>query len=79
MLAGLDEDYAFGAICELLERFALEQGMPVHNLLPSFLSRHGPDLWVSAFDQHPNEVAHAIVADSLLPFVTRLLAEVERR
>lgn len=73
VLAGLDEDCPFRDICELLVEFAPSHDMPAHSLLPAFLGRHGPDLWVSSFGQHPNEEAHAIAAESLLPFVIGLL------
>lgn len=78
VLADLDRaDYPFGAICEEVESFARTHDIPVLSLLPAFRGRNGPDLWVSAFDQHPNERAHAIAAESLLPFVRDLLARSE--
>jgi len=74
VLAGLEAwEYPFQDVCDLLAGFATEAGMPVHDLLPAFRGRSGPDLWVSALDQHPNAAAHAIAAESLLPFVRRLL------
>lgn len=75
VLAALGDDYPFQEICDLLEDFAIGQDMPVHSLLPAFRGRSGPELWVSPFDQHPNEAAHAIAAESLLPFVIELLRE----
>jgi len=30
-------------------------------------------LWVSSYDQHPNEQAHLIAANSILPFLRELL------
>jgi hypothetical protein len=78
VLADLDRaDYPFGAICEEVESFARAHDIPVLSLLPAFRGRKGPDLWVSAFDQHPNERAHAIAAGSLLPFVRELVARSE--
>lgn len=47
--------------------------MPTHDLLPAFLGRDASRLWVSAWDQHPNAEAHAVAAQSLLPFVRGLL------
>ena len=73
VLAGLDEDYHFEPICSLLEEFATEAGMPVHSLLEAFRGKRGPDLWVSPHDQHANESAHAIAAESLLGFLADLL------
>ncbi|MDP6762640.1 MAG: SGNH/GDSL hydrolase family protein [Planctomycetota bacterium] len=73
ILAGLDDDYQFEPLCTLLEEFAREAGLPTHSLLPTFRGLHGPDLWVSPHDQHPNERAHALAAESLLPFLSDLL------
>jgi lysophospholipase L1-like esterase len=74
VLAGLrGDDYPFQGICDLLADFASDEGMAVHALLPDFRGLAGPDLWVSALDQHPNEEAHRIAARSLLPFVAELL------
>ena len=77
VLAGLDDDYPFAAICELLVDFGEREGFATFSLLPTFMGRRGPELWVSPFDQHPNERAHAITAEALLPFVTKLLKQVE--
>jgi lysophospholipase L1-like esterase len=74
VLIDLDESHPFAGIQELLVRFARENDIPVHDLLPAFLGRSAPDLWVSPLDQHPNEEAHALAAASLLPFVQELLA-----
>lgn len=65
--------YPFQDICELLEGFAAEHGMPTLNLLDAFRGEHGPDLWVSPFDQHPNERGHVIAAEAITPFVSDLL------
>lgn len=76
VLAGLDEEpYPFERITRLLERFARQHDVPVHDLLEDFRGLDGPDLWVSAYDQHPNESAHAIVAEALLPFVREMIGE----
>ena len=78
VLAGLDGDYAFSAICPLLIDFADREGIASLSLLPAFMGRRGPELWVSPFDQHPNEAAHEIAADALLPFVVQLLESEDR-
>lgn len=79
ILAGLDDDYPFADICELLIDFADREGIASFSLLPAFMGRHGPDLWVSPFDQHPNEAAHEIAAQALLPFVMQLLESEDAR
>lgn len=69
VLVELNDEHPFRAISEAVSGFARDNGIPVHDLLPDFLGRNGPDLWVSALDQHPNELAHAIAAEALAPFV----------
>ena len=59
---------------DLLVGFGREHGFATHDLLPAFLGREAAELWVSPLDQHPNAAGHALAAESLLPFVTELLA-----
>jgi len=73
VLVELSEEYPFQAIVDRLEQFAIAADLPVHSLLPDFLGEDAAQLWVSDADQHPNERAHAIAAESLLPFVSQLL------
>lgn len=73
VLVELSERHPFRDVDALVERFAVENGIPVHDLLPDFRGRRAPDLWVSPLDQHPNARAHAIAADALLPFVESLI------
>lgn len=75
VLVELHEDHPFRVISEVVVRFAEENDIRVLDLLPFFLGRNGPDLWVSRWDQHPNEAGHAIAADALLPFVEELVRE----
>ena len=77
-LVELNKNYPFSDICDCLEAFAQSNGFPVHNLLPSFFGHSGPDLWVSAYNQHPNEKAHRIAAESMFPFVVNLLKTHEK-
>ena len=72
-LIELNDAYPFRRICDLLQEFAVQHGMPVHNLLPDFMGEDAPSLWVSSRNQHPNERGHQIAADSMLPFVKGLL------
>lgn len=74
ILAGLDEQpYPFQDVCDLLLDFARSEGLPTLDLLPAFRGREASELWVSPFDQHPNERAHAIAAEALTPFLAQLL------
>jgi len=75
VLVELNDNYPFRDICDVLVSFGTENGIPTHNLLVDFLGRNGPDLWVSAYDQHPNAAAHQIAADSILPFLAQLLED----
>lgn len=77
ILFELNDAYPFRRICDRLEEFAIEHGLPVHNLLPAFMGEDGPSLWNSAFDQHPNARGHRIAADSMLPFVKGLVESQE--
>jgi hypothetical protein len=80
VLSGLaEEPYAFQDICDLLADFAREHELAHLDLLDAFRGREGADLWVSPFDQHPNEAAHAIAAEALTPFLAELLREHEAR
>ncbi|MEM1179454.1 MAG: SGNH/GDSL hydrolase family protein [Acidobacteriota bacterium] len=73
----VEGEYPFQDICDLLEAFAAKHGIPTLNLLPSFYGERGPDLWVSAVDQHPNEKGHRIAAQAVAPFVQELLNDGE--
>jgi hypothetical protein len=75
VLFEMQDDYPFEAVCDEIAAFARENDIPVHNLLDAFRGHDGPELWISALDQHPNATAHAIAAESMLPFVDRLIRE----
>lgn len=77
VLVELDDRYPFRAICDLIVNFAQTNDLPAYNLLEAFGGQHDADLWVSAYDQHPNARAHAIAAHYLLPFVRQLLEQHE--
>lgn len=78
VLAGLGDDrYPFAEIVDLLVEFGAQQKVATHDLLGAFSGHYGPDLWVSAYDQHPNELGHEIAAEDMTPFVRALLAQTE--
>jgi lysophospholipase L1-like esterase len=78
VLADLDADpYPFDKIIRILTRFARSSDVPVLDLLDAYRGMYGPDLWVSAYDQHPNERGHAVAAEALIPFVRELLRDAE--
>ena len=73
ILVELNPGYPFTQVCEAIAKFGSENGLPTHNLLPAFMGEFGPDLWVSAFNQHPNSKGHEIASNSILPFLRQLL------
>jgi hypothetical protein len=79
ILVELNEEYPFRAVCNTIMEFALKNNIPAHSLLPAFMGLNGKDLWISPYDQHPNEKAHLIAAQSMLPFVQDLLRKAERK
>ena len=72
ILIGLDENYLFKDICNELEQFGEKNGIPTFSLFEAFSGFEGPELWVSEYDQHPNEKAHAIAGDALSTFIYEL-------
>jgi lysophospholipase L1-like esterase len=72
LFVGLDRDYPFAPVHETIHRFCLVARIPHHDLLPVFLGRRGSEFWVHPVDFHPNEVAHRMAAESLLPAVLEL-------
>lgn len=79
VLVELNQNYPFQKICDTLVDFGNEIAVPTHSLLPAFIGRKGPNLWVSTYDQHPNELGHSIAAESITPFLRDLLDTHERR
>lgn len=79
ILVELNERYPFREVCNIIMEFATKNNIPAHSLLPAFMGLNGKDLWVAAYDQHPNEKAHLIAAQSMLPFVQDLLKKAERK
>lgn len=73
ILFELNDNYPFKDICNVIVQFSSEHGIPTHNLLPAFMGENASNLWISSFDQHPNEKGHKIAADSMLPFLRQLL------
>ncbi len=72
LFVSLEGGYPFVPAHEAIRRFCLEQGIAHHDLLPAFLGQRTSDLWVHPVDRHPNEVAHRLAAESLLPEVLKL-------
>jgi len=65
----LDSGYPFQVMHRLVATFCRQNGIPVHDLFPAFEGREYTDLWVHPSDQHPNEIGHAIAAESIADFI----------
>lgn len=65
----LDAGHPFAELHELVVEHCRAEGIPVLDLLPSFLGRDYAELWVHPADQHPNEIAHAVAGRAMAEFV----------
>jgi lysophospholipase L1-like esterase len=72
LFVGLERGYPFAAVHETIYRFCLVAGIPHHDLLSAFRGQRSADFWVHPVDLHPNERAHRLAAESLLPEVLKL-------
>lgn len=69
ILYRLDAGHPFSDLHALVRQEVEAQGGRVLDLLPVFLGRRAEDLWVHPTDQHPNEKAHRIAAESIASFL----------
>jgi lysophospholipase L1-like esterase len=65
MMCGLDGDYPFDDLHARIADACRGAGCEVIDLLPVFRGRRPESLWVHPTDQHPNEIAHELIARSL--------------
>ena len=70
----LSDGYPYSEIHETVSSFARGRRIPTLDLLPAFAGFDGPELWVHPTNQHPNELAHRIAADTLYPYLREALA-----
>jgi lysophospholipase L1-like esterase len=70
VLWDLGAGYPFKAPHATVSAFAKENAIPVLDLLGAFEGHDGPELWVHATNQHPNEEGHRIAGDALYDFLT---------
>lgn len=61
----LDGEYPFAPIHEVVRTHCESQQIPVLDLREKYREFHGPELWVHPTDQHPNETAHKIAAETI--------------
>jgi len=69
MMQLVGPDYPLRDVHRRLDAFWRGEGVAHLDLLDVFDGRAAGDLVVNRFDPHPNEEAHRIVADALLPFL----------
>ncbi|MEM9070384.1 MAG: SGNH/GDSL hydrolase family protein [Myxococcota bacterium] len=60
-------DYPFRSVHETIRNAFEARGVTVHDLLATFEGEDARELWVHPADRHPNERAHAMIADALEP------------
>ena len=77
-LHGLDGDYPFAPIHEVVRTFCHEEGIHTLDLRNAYRDYRGPELWVHPTDQHPNEIAHAIAASAICSNLQRHAATLLR-
>jgi len=65
LLINLDENYPFYKLHEIVKSKIEPSGIPIIDILPALLGMDFTELWVHPTDQHPNEVAHNIIAEFL--------------
>jgi len=79
----LDGDYPFQTIHDIVREYCREKKVHVLDLRDHYRRFNGPELWVHATDQHPNEIAHDIAAraicDYLISHADELLMETNRK
>ena len=71
----LNGDYPFQPIHTTVAEFCQSQEIHVLDLRDHFRDFEGPELWVHATDQHPNEIAHDIAAREIARFLKGHVAE----
>ena len=74
LMVHLEGDDPFADVTETIARFCLAAGIPRHDLRGAFRGRRTEALWVHPVDMHPNEVAHRLAAESLVPPVRALVS-----
>jgi hypothetical protein len=65
----LQEDYEFRQVHDRLSTFWMENGVPHLDLLKIYGTHEAGELVVNSLDAHPNEMAHRMAAEAILPFI----------
>jgi lysophospholipase L1-like esterase len=69
----LERGYPFTPAHREIYAFCARARIAHHDLLRVFQGRRTSDFWVHPVDHHPNELAHRLAAESLLPVVLKLV------
>lgn len=72
LFADVDGEYPFAEIHGKIRSFCEAEGITFHDFLPSLRGHRAATLWAHPADHHPNEVAHALAAESLVPVIRGL-------
>jgi len=73
LLYDLESEYRFHEVEKEITRFAGASEIPVFSLTPGFIGRTSRTLWISPHDQHPNELGHRIAAETLYPYLKKVV------
>ena len=68
-LYGLDGNYPFEAIHDVVMEACREMFLPALDLLESLRGRRAEDLWVHPRDHHPNEEGHRLISREVARFL----------
>lgn len=68
----LNDDYPFRKIHTEVGKTAASLGIPTLDLMETFQGKDQEKLWVHVTDHHPNEIAHALAAETIARFVSDL-------
>jgi hypothetical protein len=69
LLVDLGPRYPFAEAHETIRRFCATAGIPFVDLRGALAGHDVEALWVHPLDHHPNEIAHQLAAEALLPLV----------
>lgn len=72
LIVDLEGAYPFADIESTISRFCLAAGIAEQPLRLAFRGHRTGALWVDPADHHPNEIAHRLAAEHLLPVVRAL-------
>jgi len=75
VLFALGPDYPLQNIVDVIAEFGHTNRIRTLSLLPAYADYDASELWLSSFDQHPNELGHEIAAEAIHPLVAELASQ----